>query len=245
MSSFPDARTLLMVVVIITSLAIAMADPLWLAGLLLIALAGLLVAGIPVSRLGRGLLRYRWLFLILALVQSVTNPAGHIYWEWREVVLLSSGGLLAALAVILRVTIILAGAQLLRLRNYQELVTALVQIKVPYELAYMVLLGVRFIPVLMEEFRDALTAIQLRGVDLESIPLREKIRVYTYILMPTVAGALIRARRIATAMDARAFRASRRRTWLDWPRLTAGDLLVMVLALSGGIFGWIMYRGWI
>ncbi|MGI6365420.1 MAG: energy-coupling factor transporter transmembrane component T family protein [Bacillota bacterium] len=245
MSSFPDARTLLVVVLIITSLAIAMDDPLWLAGLLISTLAILLWLGVSPRRLGGRLRRYRWLFLILALVQSLTNPAGQIYLEWRDYVLLSSGGLLAALAVLLRLATILAAALALTIRNYQELTIALVQLGVPYELAYMVLLAVRFIPVFMDEFRQSLLAIQLRGVDLGQIPLAEKVRVYSYILMPAVAGAIIRARRIATAMEARAFRAKKKRTWLEWPRLSAGDWLILVGAVLGGAVCATIYWGWL
>lgn len=243
MSRFPDARTIFAVVVIITSLALAINNPLWLGGLLAAILGTLLAFGISPWKLAGRLRRYRWLFLILALAQSLTNPAGHIYLEWQGYVLLSSGGLLLALAVMLRITIILAASLLFTLRNYQELVTGLVQLKIPYELAYMVLLGVRFIPVFMDEFRASVLAIELRGIDLDKIPLADKIRVYSYILMPAVAGAVIRARRIATAMDARAFRAKRRRTWLDWPQLARGDWLTMAAAVLGGALCVIIYWG--
>lgn len=243
MSKFPDARTLLTIVVIITTLAIAINDPLWLGGLLAVTLGALLAFGISPQRLTGRLRRYRWLFFILALAQSLTNPGGHIYLEWRGFVLLSSGGLLLALAVMLRIVIILTTALLFTLRNYHELVTGLVQLGVPYELAFMVLLGVRFIPVFMDEFHASLLAIELRGIDLQKIPLADKVRVYSYILMPAVAGAVIRARRIATAMDARAFRAEDKRTWLEWPGLSRADWLAMATAVLGGGLCAIIYWG--
>lgn len=243
MSRFPDARTLIVIVLLITTLAIALTDPVWLTGLLGITVIALASARVSLIRLFKRLKRYRWLFIILALVQSLTHPAGQVYLAWQDYVLLSAGGLLAALSVILRVTIILAAALLLTIRDYQELVTGLVQMKVPYELAYMVLLGIRFIPVLSEEFRNSLTAIELRGIDLKRITLADKIRVYSYILMPTVAGALIRARRIAIAMEARAFRAKPRRTWLEWPRLSPADWLLIVLAFASGAGVWIVQKG--
>ena len=105
----------------------------------------------------------------------------------------------------------------------------------------MVLLATRFIPVLAEDFRDALVAIQLRGVDLESISLKQKFNLYTYILMPVVAGALIRARRIAIAMDARAFRAHKYRTWLDWPALNNVDWLLLILVFLGTFAAYALY----
>lgn len=232
MSRFPDTRTLLLIVLCFTTLALALGDPFWLAAVLALALAALAAMGISPARLGRRLKRYRGLFLVLVLAQSLTNSSGRVFLEWRGHVLLSSGGVQAAAAAVLRIAVILAAAMFLSRRNYQELVTALVQLRVPYELAYMVLLGVRFIPVFMEEFRTALTAIQLRGVDLDKVPLGRKIRIYSYILMPAVAGALIRARRVAVAMEARAFRARPRRTWLEWPRLHRRDWLLMAAAVT-------------
>ena len=71
-----------------------------------------------------------------------------------------------------------------------------------------------------------------RGVDLDKVPLGRKIRIYSYILMPAVAGALIQARRVAVAMEARAFRARPRRTWLEWPRLHRRDWLLMAAAVA-------------
>jgi energy-coupling factor transport system permease protein len=242
--AFPDVRTLIILVFVITSLAIIINDPVWLMALLAVCLAALFAAQIPLSQLGRRLRRYRWLFFSLVLAQSLINRSGQVYLEWRGYTLLSSGGLLAALSALLRIAIILAAVQLLTRKDYQQMVTGLVQMKVPYELAYMVLLAVRFIPVLMAEFRNSLLAIALRGVELEEIPLREKVRVYSYILMPTVAGALIRSRRIAIAMEARAFRAYPQRTWLEWPRLTAWDWIIIFLALgAGGGIIWIKFWG--
>lgn len=242
-TAFPDARTLIVVVLAITTMAIAINDPIWLAPLLILTISALASARISLYRLINRLHRYRWLFFLLALVQSVTNSSGTIWLEFQGYTLLSSGGLLSAAAVILRVIIILAAALLLSLRDSQQLVTGLVQMKVPYELAYMVLLGIRFIPVLSEEFQDALTAMQLRGIELDKIPLRQRIGVYNYILMPTVAGALIRARRISTAMEARAFRAKPRRTWLDWPRLSKLDWFTSAAVITGLILSLWLYRG--
>ena len=240
----PDVRALFALVLVITSLAIALGNPYWLAVLLLIALAVLVAMKIPLDGLGNRFWRYRWLFLLLILIQSLTNSSGKVYIALSGYVLLSAGGLLAALATLLRIAVILAAAQLLTVKDYQEMVTGLVQMGVPYELAYMVLLAVRFIPVLIEEFRHSLEAIELRGVDLKAIPPGKKIKLYSYILMPTTAGALIRSQRVAIAMEARAFRAYPQRTWLEWPQLGVRDWLVIVFAVLGGVgILWMKLKG--
>lgn len=245
-ADFPDIRSLLILVLVLTTLAILLNSPLFLAALLLATIVALLAAGLPLAQLGKILWRYRWLFFILALVQSLTEGSGQILWQGWGYVLISTGGLTAALAALLRIAVILAAVQLLSLRDYQQLVRGLAQMGAPYELAFMVLLAVRFIPVLAEEFRNSLVAIQLRGVDLRAIPFREKVRVYSSILMPTTAGALIRSQRIAVAMEARAFRAYPKRTWLEWPRLGAGDWALIALALGVGTgVTWLKIRGFI
>ncbi len=232
-SESPDSRVLIVLVFSLTAMAVAFTDIFWLAGLLMVTMATLVFARISLWRLLRRMRRFRWLFFILAVIQSLTHPGGRIFLQLGETVLISSDGLLAAASVMLRIVVILAAVLLFTLRDSQQLVVGLVQMKVPYPLAYMVLLAIRFIPVLGEDFNDALLAIQLRGIDLKAIPLRARFRLYTNILLPVVAGALIRARRIATAMDARAFRAYPRRTWLDWPSLSAVDWCLLVVSIVG------------
>lgn len=239
----PDSRVLLAAVFSITSMAIAFADLAWLTGLLALSIAALKLARVPLGHLRRRMRRFRWFFFLLAVVQSLTSAGGQVLLQWGGVVLLSTGGLIAALSVMLRIMVILAIVLLLTLHNSQQLVVGMVQLRVPYQLAYMVLLAIRFIPVLGEDFRDALVAIQLRGVDIERVPLKRKLSLYTYILMPVVAGALIRARRIATAMDARAFRAHKYRTWLDWPVLDRVDWLLLLLIILGTIAAYALYMG--
>ncbi len=239
----PDSRVLIMLVFSLSAMAIAFTDIFWLSGLLLVSLLALAATRISLWRLVRRLRRFRWLFFILAVIQSLTHPGGQVFLQWGETVLVSSHGLLAAVSVMLRITIILAVVLLFTLRDSQQLVVGLVQMKVPYPLAYMVLLEIRFIPVLGEDFTDALLAIQLRGIDMKAIPLGARFRLYTNILLPVVAGALIRARRIATAMDARAFRAYTRRTWLDWPRLTPGDWVLLGGSVAGTAIACVFYYG--
>lgn len=243
-TSFPDARALLAFVLVVTSVAIAVNDLAVLAFLLVFILGALRMASVPLVKLCRRLWRYRWLWLGLALVQSMTGVGGKTLLSWGNYVLLSSAGLAAALAALLRIGVILAAALLLSIKDYQQLATALAQMKVPYELAFMILLAARFLPILMEEFRDSLIAMQLRGIELKAVPFRKRLGLYTYILLPTTGAALVRARRIAIAMEARGFRAYRRRTWLDWPRLTLPDWLTIVFTIIGAsAVLWLKFSG--
>lgn len=233
-SGFPDIRSLLILVIVITVFAVILNSLLALLVLLVISLIALGLAPIPLGKLIKRLRGYRWLIFILILVQSLTHSGGKVYLQWRGYVFLSAGGLEAALGVLLRIVIILAVALLLTQKDYQELATGLAQMKVPYELAFMVLLAVRFLPTLREEFRDSLAALQLRGVEIEIVPLGKRLGLYYYLLLPTTGVAMVRAQRIAIAMEARGFRAYPRRTWLEWPSLSAMDWLIIAFAVVGG-----------
>lgn len=72
--------------------------------------------------------------------------------------------------------IIISSALLLLTAKPMELVLGLIRLKIPYEIAFMVLLAIRFLPVLVEEVQDALTAIQLRGSRSRRSPWARKSR---------------------------------------------------------------------
>lgn len=230
-----DPRTKMVLVVVISTLSVIITDVLWLLALLLVSLLLLLLAGMGPAMLFSRLKRFFYLFLVLLVIQSIFSPAGTPLVTVGNIHLVTVGGILKGVAVILRMLIIISSAMLLLTARPMELVLGLIRLKIPYEIAFMVLLAIRFLPVLVEEVRDALTAIQLRGVNIKEIPLGQKIRVYTYIFMPVVVSALLKAKKTAVAMEARAFRAYPRRTYLDELALSGGDYAAITAALLFGL----------
>ena len=110
--------------------------------------------------------------------------------------------------------IVIAAAVVMTTANSRDIIQGLIQWKVPYELAFMVTIAIRFLPLLQEEATDTLTALQLRGVNLKKIPILKRLRTYSYLLMPLLTSVLIKARDLSVAMEMRAFRAYPQRTSL-------------------------------
>lgn len=185
--------------------------------------------------------RFIPLFFGLIIIQSVFSPSGTALLAIKDVPLLTSGGVTRGISVILRMFIIISSALILTTSSYQEIIAGLIKMKVPYEIAFMVLLAIRFLPVLMEEFTDAITAIQLRGVRIDRIPFGEKVKIYTYNLMPVVAGSVLKAKKVAVSMETRAFRAYPTRTYIQEINITAKDYLVIFLSLIAGLLSYILY----
>jgi energy-coupling factor transport system permease protein len=102
----------------------------------------------------------------------------------------------------------------------------------------MVCVGIHFIPLLTQEMQDSLTAVQLRGIDLKNIPVRRRVKVYTYIFLPAAGSAVIKAQDLAASMELRGFRAYPTRTSLIVLRMNAADYAVSIAAavLAGAAF---------
>ena len=109
----------------------------------------------------------------------------------------------------------------------RDYLIAMTQCHLPYELAFMVMVALRFIPILREEAQDVLCAVQMRGVRLNKAPLRQKITTYTSIMIPIVSGSIHKAEQTSIAMEARAFRAFTDRTSMRRLQMSKADWIYL------------------
>ena len=167
------------------------------------------------------------LILPLFLIQCLFVRTGNGLLYVGSHVLVTDQGFNAALCVALRLLVFSFSAMILNSGEVRDYLLALVQCKVPYELAFMVMLGIHFIPLLGEEGRNLIFSIQMRGTDLKQISIGRKIMTYSQLLLPILAGALYKARMMALAMETRAFRALPKRTCMRRLELKSRDKLVM------------------
>jgi len=223
-----DPRTKLIIVLCITTLAIVYNSPGTLF-LLLAATTGLLILfGINLKQVIVYLKPYFLLLLVLFLAQCIFTPGGEVLLTVGSVRLLESRGLVLGASVILRLLVVIAAAVLLTTSNSRDFITGLVQWKVPYEIAFMVSVAIRFLPVFRDEFVDVVTAVQLRGVELKQVPWGKKIYLFRHLFFPVVYGTVLKAQQLSVAMEARGFRAYPRRTYLRQLYLTRLDYCLML-----------------
>lgn len=148
----------------------------------------------------------------LFLLQCVFNRAGEPLLVLGEVVVLRQAGFVTACIVSLRIVVIILAALIVRTGETRDYLLALTQWKIPYEIAFMVMTALRFIPMLREEATDVLAAMQMRGTRIKGAGLRARIRIYMSAATPIVAGAIRRAEQMSVAMEARSFRRYPHRT---------------------------------
>ncbi len=175
--------------------------------------------------------RIMWLFVGIAIIQSIFSPQGTVLFSVGEFSILTIGGLEKGVRFFLRILAIIIPATIMGSSSTREIIQALVQWKISYEIAFMVSLAIRFLPLLGEEVKDTFIAIQLRGIELDKIPLGKRIKIYSYLLMPILSGVILKAREISTAMETRAFRAYPTRTSYINLKLRRIDYMVMFLSV--------------
>ncbi|WDV45626.1 energy-coupling factor transporter transmembrane component T [Clostridiaceae bacterium M8S5] len=185
------------------------------------------------------------IILVIAIVQSIFTKSGSSIVSIAGVRLLTTGGIMKSVMFILRLSIVLISAAIISTSNYREIVQGLVQMKIPYEIAFMVSVGIRFLPIMKEEFTDALIAIQLRGIEIDKISLKDKLKIYSYIFTPVIAGSMIKARRLSITMETRAFRAYKTRTSYNILELNKIDYMVMLSTALISIVIVITYILWL
>jgi energy-coupling factor transport system permease protein len=223
-----DPRPKLLFVLCVSTLAVLWRDPVWLAALLGLTIVVLLAGGVdPRSTWGqvRGVLQ---VVAILFVVQCVFVRSGEPVVSVAGLTLVTTGGITVALGVTLRLLIVVCSALVLLTGRPRDYLLALVQCRVPYEIAFMVMTAVHFLPILREEALDVYHAVQMRGTEVAKAGVRERLAVYARIALPVVAGALRRAEQVSLAMEARAFRAKPRRTSMRRLTLRARDVAALV-----------------
>lgn len=121
----------------------------------------------------------------------------------------------------------------------EKLMRPLAKIKVPvHEIAMMMSIALRFIPILMEETDKIMKAQIARGADFESGNLIKKAKALIPLLVPLFISAFRRANDLAMAMEARCYHGGEGRTQMKPLRYASRDLAaygIMLLYLAGSI----------
>jgi len=207
---------------------------------LLVLLAGRVKPGVIWVKL-RGLFG---LIVMLFLLQCLFNRSGAPLLMLSGVTLVTDSGFDTAVLVSLRLLIVICSALVVASGDTRDYLLAFTECKVPYDIAFMVLAALRFLPMLREEAHDVMCAAQMRGLRLKKTGLRGRASAYISVVIPVVAGAIRRAEQLSIAMEARGFRAFPKRTSMRSLRMRPADwvyLAVFCIALAAVMFITILY----
>lgn len=215
-----DPRTRLLwflVVNVVTFVVIT--DPI-INGVILVTfyLVATLHVGIPARKLNSFLTPMIPLFLVLGItwiplsvpaIEASANPANIFFYmipyvNWFPVTLV---GLVYALTMVIRLTLILAFVRVLLLvTSIKDLSYGIARLRIPAAVAIAFGIALGFIPLFVGVIQTILDAQQLRGwKGLASGNIVAKIRALPPLLVPVFLYGVQRARSVAVAIEARAF----------------------------------------
>lgn len=226
-----DPRTKIVIVLCLSSLGVFIQKIDILFIVLLISLITSLLVKSNLFSIIKKIKRVLYLFILIAIIQSIFTPAGKPIISIGDFSLLTLEGLEKGIQFVLRMGIIIISATILGTSNSRDIVQGLIQWRIPYEIAFMVSVGIRFLPMLTEEIKDSVNAIQLRGIELQEIPFKRKLKMYSYIFTPIVSSSIFKAQNLSVAMEARAFRVFPNRTSYRVLKMSFNDYITIVLSL--------------
>ncbi len=236
-----DPRSKLVLVLCLSTLGVLIQDIRVLTAVLSVSMVLSVAAGSRLFALVKKFRRILWLFVAIAIIQSIFSPSGRVLVNLGGIKLITVGGLYKGVAMVLRMSIVMVSATIMATSNYREIVQGLVQWRIPYEIAFMVSVAIRFLPLLTDEIKNVVTAVQLRGIELDKIPVRQRLKVYSYLIMPVVSGAVIKSRELATTMETRAFRAYPKRTSYMVLTMQRADYAVIIISIAVSILTLMFY----
>jgi len=240
----PDPRCVFVLAAYLSMFAVLSQNLLLMLALLLKALLCAIFLRVDLPHVFQTLKRLWQVIFFVALLQSVFSPSGQVWIQINQVVLLTSGGVVKGLVVLGRLAILILGGSLFSVYSMREMIQGMIQLRMPYLIAYMISVGIRFVPLMGEELRDSLTALALRGIVIEKLKLRKRLKVYTYLLLPIVAGSLHSARALTMSMEMRGLGAYPERTSYFTLSFGRGDYILLAATfLLALLTGYIMASG--
>ena len=114
----------------------------------------------------------------------------------------------------------------------ESLLSPLKCIKFPvHELALVMSIALRFIPILMNEADRIIMSQKARGADFESGNVIKRAKSMIPVLIPLLISAFRRAEELGDAMDSRCYSSSAVRTKYKKLKLKLGDLFAVILSI--------------
>ncbi len=236
-----DPRVPLILAMTISTLSVVFRSPYWLGGLAAATFFILLCFRIPFPRKNKSLSALLLIFAVLPFLQSLLGAGGKTVLNVRGTAVLTERGLILGIAGFLRMTVIIFSALLLSTIEERDLLQGLRKWRIPYEIIFMVRMGLRFFPLLKEEVNDIHTSLQLKGIKMEELPLRKRVKLYTCLLLPLIARIIQKIHETSLVMELRGFGAGRARTSYYQIELKRRDRWAISASIVTGIASAFLY----
>ena len=166
--------------------------------------------------------------------------SGEVIWSWW-ILKITKEGIRTAVFMAIRLILLIIGSSMLTLctrplsltDGIERLLSPFKAIGLPaHEIAMMMSIALRFIPILIEETDIIMKAQMARGADFESGNIIRRAKAMIPLLVPLFVSAFRRADDLATAMDSRCYHGGKNRTRMKQLKIEPRDLWALGICIA-------------
>ena len=200
---------------------------------------------VPVKYMLKGIKAILVIIILTVALNIFMTPGEKVLWSYKSINITAEGLYIAGIMA-LRLIFLIIGSSVLTLTTspiqltdgLEKLLNPFKKIGIPaHEIAMMMTIALRFIPILLEETDKIMKAQMARGADFESGGIIKRAKSLIPLLVPLFISAFRRADELAMAMEARCYRGGENRTRMKQLKIKKQDYVAMV---SIGLFMGIM-----
>ncbi len=199
----------------------------------------IIVSKVPLSFIMRGLKAIIFLLIFSVLINLFMTRGEVVVSFWK--LSITKEGIYVASFMAIRILFLIMGSSIMTLTTTPNNLTDGLEkglgflkiFRVPvHEIAMMMSIALRFIPILMEETDKIMKAQMARGADFESKKLTKRVKSLVPLLIPLFVSAFRRANDLATAMEARCYRGGKGRTKMKPLKYKKRDALAYLIIFA-------------
>lgn len=198
----------------------------------------IVLSKVPVKFMMKGLKPLFFIFILTVAFNLFLVPGKVVVQIW--ILKITEEGIRQAIKIGIRLIYLVMGSSVMTLTTtpnqltdgLEKLMRPLNKIKVSvHEIAMMMSIALRFIPILMEETDKIMKAQIARGADFESGNLIKKAKNLIPLLVPLFISAFRRADDLAMAMEARCYHGGDHRTSMKPLKYQNRDIMAYLILL--------------
>lgn len=178
------------------------------------------LTGVPVKKIVKGIRSILFLVLFSVVFIVLFTKGENVVFHYG-ILSITWQGIFHAIKISVRIFLLVMMSTILTLSTtptdladgLEKSCHFLTKIRVPvHEIAMMITIALRFIPILMEETETIIRAQKARGADFESGSVIQKAKKLVSIFLPLLLSSMKRSMDLAMAMEARCYRGGEGRT---------------------------------
>lgn len=198
------------------------------------------ISKVPFKFIVKGLKAVIFILILTAACNLIFSKGEHVLVSFG-IINISIEGIETAICMAIRLIMLILGTSVMTLTTTPNDLTDgieksmgfLEKVKIPvHDIALMMSIALRFIPILVEETNKIMKAQISRGADFESGGIIKRVKNYIPIIVPLFISSFHRASDLAMAMESRCYTSGRERTKLYPLKYKKSDYRAYALLLA-------------